>query len=119
LDADRICSARYDDEDGDDKLTEAEEAVKEVEREVIRVEEEVETLQEEIAILAQQVSESDNRRSTINSNLRYREADRKIAELQKQINALDVEGAAKAKKDFETKYGQAERERTTKLGKVG
>jgi DNA repair protein RAD50 len=92
--------------------------VKEVEREIIRVEEEIETLQEEITILAQQVSESDNRRSTINSNLRYREAERKIADLQKKINDIDVAGAAKAKKDFETKYGQVDRERTAKHGKV-
>jgi DNA repair protein RAD50 len=109
---------RYDDEDGDGKLTEAEESVKEVEREIVRVEDELETLQEEIVALAQQISESDNRRSTINSNLRYREAERKIVDLQKEIEGIDVDGAAKAKRDFEAKYGQVDRERTVKHGKV-
>lgn len=109
---------RYDDEDGDGKLTEAEESVKEVEREIIRAEDELETLQEEIAALAQQISESDNRRSTINNNLRYREAERKIADLEKEIEGIDVEGASKAKRDFEAKYGQVDRERTAKHGKV-
>lgn len=75
-------------------------------------------MQEEIAALAQQISESDNRRSTINSNIRYREAERKITELEKEIDGIDVEGASKAKRDFETKYGQVDRERTAKHGKV-
>jgi DNA repair protein RAD50 len=78
----------------------------------------LETLQEEIAALSQQISESDNRRSTINSNLRYREAERKIFDLRKEIEEIDVDGAAKAKRDFETKYGQVDRERTAKHGKV-
>jgi DNA repair protein RAD50 len=108
---------RYDDEEGDTRLTEAEETVKELERQVSRAEEEVESLQEEIAVFSQQISESDNRRSTINANIRYREAERKIADIQKEIESIDIDGAAKAKKDFDTRYDQANQHRTDQHGK--
>lgn len=107
----------YEHAGGDVKLREAEQAVEAIKHQISDAENEMETIQQDIATIAQQASESDNRRATINSNLRFREAERMIAKLEDEINQIDIDAAAKAKRDFESRYERMEAERTDKHAK--
>ncbi len=75
-------------------------------------------LNEEISQLSEQISQSSMEYTNLAENLRYREAQIKIEHLTKEIDSYNLDEAHLAKKQFDTKYEQAERIRSDKHGQV-
>lgn len=79
---------------------------------------EISELQQEIANLRNDLASSDQRAQNIDNNIAYRKAVKQIEELKVEIASIDLQEAARAKEQFDTKYKKAERERTENYGRV-
>ncbi|KAJ9113857.1 hypothetical protein QFC19_000050 [Naganishia cerealis] len=109
---------RYEDANGDELLSECEKAVRDLERQIGKLDGDISELQQEIASLRNDLSSSDQRAQNIDNNILYREAEHQIEQLKEEIEQIDLEEAARAKQQFDTKYQKAERERTETYGKL-
>ena len=111
-------SFRYEDANGDKLLEDSEKLVRDLERQISQLDNEISDLQQEIAALRDDLSNSDQRAQNIDNNISYREAEQQIEQLKEEIDQIDLEEAARAKQQFDTKYQRAERERTETYAKV-
>ncbi|KAJ9101852.1 hypothetical protein QFC21_003192 [Naganishia friedmannii] len=109
---------RYEDANGDQLLGDCEKLVRELDRQVAQLDSDIADLQQEIATLRDDLSNSDQRAQNIDNNISYREAEHQIEQLKEEIDQIDLEEAARAKQQFDTKYQRAERERTETYAKL-
>ncbi|KAJ6508778.1 hypothetical protein C8R45DRAFT_1050733 [Mycena sanguinolenta] len=79
----------------------------EVEAEIKEFERNVETARQVIKSIEKEINESGAYMATLRENIRVRKLMREIKKLQAEIDSKDIEGAAKAKRNFEDKYGPA------------
>ncbi|KAJ7250863.1 AAA domain-containing protein [Mycena haematopus] len=79
----------------------------ETEIEIKELESKLETAREVIKTVEKEINESGSYMATLRENIRLRKLMREIKRLQAEIASKDMEGAAKAKRNFEEKYGPA------------
>jgi DNA repair protein RAD50 len=113
-----ISILRYEEADGDKLLEASEKAVRDLEQQIAKLDDNIAELQEEIAKLRNDLASSDQRAQNIDNNIAFRKAEKQIKELIVEIESIDLEEAARAKQQFDTKYKKAERERTENYGRV-
>lgn len=89
-----------------------------MEKQLAQLDSDISDLQQDIANLRNDLASSDQRAQNIDNNILYRKAERQIGQLKVEIDAIDLEEAARAKSQFDTKYKKAERERTENYAKV-
>lgn len=104
--------------DGDKRLRDCEQSVRDLDRQVNTREAALADLNDEISKLSEQISQSSMEFTNLAENLRYREAQIKIEQLTKEIESYDLNEAHLAKRQFDTKYEQAEKIRLDKHGQV-
>ncbi|GHJ86488.1 hypothetical protein NliqN6_2890 [Naganishia liquefaciens] len=109
---------RYEDAEGDKSLEASEKAVRDLEHQIAQLDNDISDLQQEIANLRNDHASSDQRAQNIDNNIAFRTAIKQIKDLQTEIESIDLEEAARAKQQFDTKYQKAERERTELYGKL-
>ncbi|KAJ9116892.1 hypothetical protein QFC22_004549 [Naganishia vaughanmartiniae] len=109
---------RYEDANGDQLLEDSEKLVRELDRQIAKLDSDISELQQDITSLREDLSNSDQRAQNIDNNISYRQAEHKIEQLKEEIDQIDLEEAARAKQQFDTKYQRAERERTETYGKL-
>lgn len=109
---------RYEEANGDRLLEECERAVRDLEKQLAQLDSDISDLQQDIANLRNDLASSDQRAQNIDNNILYRNAERQIEQLRVEIEAIDLEEAARAKSQFDTKYKKAERERTENYAKA-
>jgi hypothetical protein len=51
-----------------------------------------------------EVAKSETLRSNITQNMRFRKGEKEILKVQEEIDSLDIESAAKSRKEFNTKF---------------
>ena len=93
--------------------------MRDLEHQIAQLDNDISDLQQEIANLRNDHASSDQRAQNIDNNIAFRTAIKQIKDLQTEIESIDLEEAARAKQQFDTKYQKAERERTELYGKVG
>jgi DNA repair protein RAD50 len=113
-----ISRCRYEEADGDKLLEASEKAVRDLEQQIVKLDDNITELQEEIAELRNNLASSDQRAQNIDNNIAFRKTEKQILELVVEIESIDLEEAARAKQQFDTKYKKAERERTENYGRV-
>ena len=111
--------SRYEHADGDKALEATEKAVRDLDHQIAQLDSDISDLQQEISNLRNDLASSGSRAQNIDNNIAFRKAVKQIQDLQKEIESIDLEEAARAKQQFDTKYQKAERERTENYGRVG
>ncbi|KAG1739598.1 hypothetical protein EDB19DRAFT_1828817 [Suillus lakei] len=74
----------------------------------------IENVRDAIAKVDREISESGSLVANLHGNIRIRKLSRDIAATQAEIDSCDMEGAAKAKRNFEDRY-QVEKQRETEM----
>jgi DNA repair protein RAD50 len=74
----------------------------------------IESARDAIAKIDREISESGSLMANLHGNIRIRKLSRDIAATQAEIDSCDMEGAAKAKRNFEDRY-QVEKQRETEM----
>lgn len=74
----------------------------------------IENARDAIAKIDREISESGSLMANLHGNIRIRKLSRDIAATQAEIDSCDMEGAAKAKRNFEDRY-QVEKQRETEM----
>ncbi|OAX38147.1 hypothetical protein K503DRAFT_770797 [Rhizopogon vinicolor AM-OR11-026] len=74
----------------------------------------IENVRDDIAKIDREISESGSLVANLRDNIRIRKLARDIAATQAEIDSYDMEGAAKAKRNFEDRY-QVEKQRETEM----
>lgn len=74
----------------------------------------IENARDAIAKIDREISESGSLMANLHGNIRIRKLARDIAATQAEIDSCDMEGAAKAKRNFEDRY-QVEKQRETEM----
>lgn len=74
----------------------------------------IENTRDAIAKIDREISESGSLMANLHGNIRIRKLSRDIAATQAEIDSCDMEGAAKAKRNFEDRY-QVEKQRETEM----
>ncbi|KAG2030192.1 P-loop containing nucleoside triphosphate hydrolase protein [Suillus americanus] len=74
----------------------------------------IENTRDAIAKIDREISESGSFMANLHGNIRIRKLSRDIAATQAEIDSCDMEGAAKAKRNFEDRY-QVEKQRETEM----
>ncbi|KAF8134783.1 AAA domain-containing protein [Mycena galopus ATCC 62051] len=91
----------------DQKRQEVEAKSEEVELEIKELERSLEAAREVIKTIEKEINESGSYLATLRENIRVHKLMREIKSLQDLIASQDIEGAAKAKRNFEDKYTPA------------
>ncbi|KAJ7675825.1 AAA domain-containing protein [Mycena polygramma] len=86
----------------------------EVETEIKELEHNLEAKREVIKTIEKEINESGSYMATLRENLRVRKLMQEIKRLQASIDSEDIDGAAKAKRNFQEKYSVS-KEKETKL----
>ncbi|KAJ6584989.1 hypothetical protein B0H19DRAFT_405342 [Mycena capillaripes] len=86
----------------------------EVEAEIKELEGNLEAKRQVIKTIEKEINESGSYMATLRENIRVRKLMREIKEFQAAIDAEDIDGAAKAKRNFQEKYGVS-KEKENKL----
>lgn len=74
----------------------------------------IENVRDDIAKIDREISESGSQVANLRDNIRIRKLARDVAATQAEIDSYDMEGAAKAKRNFEDRY-QVEKQRETEM----
>jgi DNA repair protein RAD50 len=74
----------------------------------------IENVRDDIAKIDREISESGSLVVNLRENIRIRKLAREIVATQAEIDSYDMEGAAKAKRNFEDRY-QVEKQRETEM----
>lgn len=91
-------------EGNDRKMRETESQIEEVKREIATGTEARAAIDATISALQTDIAKSDALRNNISNNLRYRSSETEIHKVQEEIDGIDIEGAAKSRKEFNTVY---------------
>lgn len=95
-------------------LTECAEKIEQYEDEIKELGIKIESVRETVARIDREINEGGSLVSRLRDNLRMRRLVKDIEATQAEIDACDMEGAAKAKRTFEDKY-QTEKQRETEM----
>ncbi len=101
----------YFDNGRDALLRDVEAKTRTIRRNISSRNEAIEEIREAVRKLEGEVSRSDTELSNISQNLRYREAQKLIKELQAQFSAIDLDEAHRAKSQYDERWTSAEKER--------
>ncbi|KAJ6559188.1 hypothetical protein DFH09DRAFT_921753 [Mycena vulgaris] len=96
----------------DQRRQECADKSEEVEAEIAELERNLESSRLVIKSIDKEINESGSSLAALRENIRVRKLAREIKENQAKIDAEDIEGAAKAKRNFEEKYGPAKNKET-------
>ncbi|WVR06574.1 hypothetical protein IAU60_003606 [Kwoniella sp. DSM 27419] len=99
----RACQA-YLAEGNDRQVRETEAALTDVKREIAVASDARSTIESTIASLSAELSKAESLKGNISNNLKYRDDGRKVEEVQKELDSLDLESAARSRKEFSEKY---------------
>ncbi|OCF37294.1 DNA repair protein RAD50 [Kwoniella heveanensis BCC8398] len=99
----RACQA-YIAEGNDRQLREAEAAMSDIKREIAIATDARTTIEATIASLSSELSKAESLKGNISNNLKYREDGRKVEDVQRELDSLDLESAAKSRKEFSERY---------------
>ncbi|KAJ6613278.1 P-loop containing nucleoside triphosphate hydrolase protein [Mycena sp. CBHHK59/15] len=80
------------------------EKMDEIENEISELEHNVESARQTVNAIEKEIHKSGSSMATLRENIRVRKIAREIVETQAAIDAEDIEGAGKAKRNFEDKY---------------
>ncbi|KAJ7095861.1 hypothetical protein B0H15DRAFT_827394 [Mycena belliarum] len=89
----------------DSKRQENAEKSEEVEAEIAELVLKLESSRQVIKAIEKEINESGSSLATLRENIRLRKLAKEIRRIQAEIDAEDLEGAAKAKRNFEEKFG--------------
>jgi DNA repair protein RAD50 len=86
------------------QLAECEQEIAEAEQSIKDLEAEIEQIREVIAAIDKEIYESTSTLANLRDNIRIKELKKSIEESKKQMSAIDIEEAAKSRRQFEDKY---------------
>ena len=109
-----LTSQSYTKEKRGRQLKECNEKIEELEEQIKDLSMEVEKVRDTIRLIDKEIGESSASMSNLRENLRIRRLRQDIAATQAEIDAIDLEEAAKAKRIFEEKYN-IEKQKETQL----
>lgn len=70
------------------------------------------TIESTIASLQDELSRANSLQTNISANLRYRDEQGEIEKVQEELDGVDVESAAKSRRDFNSRYKEKLEEET-------
>lgn len=106
-------------EGNDRKIRETEAQIEEVKREIAASTEARASIDTVISALQTDIAKSDALKKNISNNLRYRSSEKEIDKVQEEIDGIDIEGAAKSRKEFNTVYKKNLEQETEIQGQAG
>lgn len=95
---------RYVSEGNDRKIRENESQIDDLKREMSTAVDARDTIEKALQAIQEEIAKQENLRSNITQNMRYRKGEKEIIKVQEEIDSIDIESAAKARKEFVTKY---------------
>ncbi|KAJ7459863.1 hypothetical protein FB451DRAFT_1182155 [Mycena latifolia] len=98
----------------DTKRQECADQTEEVEAEIAELQRKIESSRQVIRAIDKEINESGSFLAALRENLRVRKLAQEIKRLEAEIESEDLEGAAKAKRNFEEKFGPS-KDKETKL----
>ncbi|OCF56822.1 DNA repair protein RAD50 [Kwoniella mangroviensis CBS 10435] len=113
----RACQA-YIAEGNDRQIREVEASLSDIKREISVAQDARTTIESTIASLSSELSKAESLKGNISNNLKYRDDGKRVAEVQKELDGLDLESAAKSRKEFSEKYRDMMDEEEEVGGKV-
>lgn len=93
-------------------MQECEENVKKCEADVQDLTQQLEKIRGVIAKIEKEINESGASMSNLRENIRIRKLGKEIIDMQTEIDSYDMEEAAKARRNFQEKYGAAKDQET-------
>lgn len=111
-------TSSYISEGNDRKIRDNEAQIDDLKREISSANEARVNIDATIQTLQSEEATAGNLKTNIASNLNYREQLRAISKVQEELDGIDVEAAAKARREFETKYAAKVEEENTVHSKV-
>jgi DNA repair protein RAD50 len=109
-----LTSARYIRDKRARLLIECADKIEQFEQDIKDLVTNIENTRDAIAKIDREISESGSLMANLHGNIRIRKLSRDIAATQAEIDSCDMEGAAKAKRNFEDRY-QVEKQRETEM----
>jgi DNA repair protein RAD50 len=103
---------RYIAEGNDRKIRENESQIEDLKREMTAATEARAAVETNLQATLAELAKSESLRSNIIQNIRYRKGEKEIAKVQEQVDEIDIESAAKARKEFNTRYSKNLQEET-------
>nr|XP_018262086.1 DNA repair protein RAD50 [Kwoniella dejecticola CBS 10117]OBR84244.1 DNA repair protein RAD50 [Kwoniella dejecticola CBS 10117] len=113
----RACQA-YVAEGNDRQIREVEASLGDVKREIAVANDARSTIESVISQLSSELSKAESLKGNISNNLKYREDGKRVQDVQKELDTLDLESAAKSRKEFSEKYRDMMDEEEEVGGKV-
>jgi DNA repair protein RAD50 len=95
-------------------LAECADKIEQFEQDIKDLVTKIENVRDDIAKIDREISESGSLVANLRDNIRIRKLARDVAATQAEIDSYDMEGAAKAKRNFEDRY-QVEKQRETEM----
>lgn len=111
-------TVRYIADGNDRKIRENESQLEDLKREMVAATEARAVIEKELQATLTELAKAESLKSNIIQNIRYRKGEKDIAKVQEQIDEIDIESAAKSRKDFNTKYSKTLEEETEKQNAV-
>ncbi|GFZ50594.1 Hydrolase acting on acid anhydrides [Saitozyma sp. JCM 24511] len=99
----RACQA-YVVEGNDRKIREAEAQMESIRTEITASTTSRASIESVIAELNTEIAKADSLKSNISANIRYRKEEKEIEKVQEEIEGIDIESAAKSRKEFNSVY---------------
>lgn len=109
---------RYLTEGNDRKIRENESQIDDLKREMTVATEARSGIEKALQTILNDLAKAESLRSNITQNLRYRKGEKEIAKVQEEIDGIDIESAARSRKDFNTRYSKNLQEETNKQNAV-
>nr|XP_019013012.1 DNA repair protein RAD50 [Kwoniella pini CBS 10737]OCF51793.1 DNA repair protein RAD50 [Kwoniella pini CBS 10737] len=113
----RACQA-YVAEGNDRQIREVEASLSDVKREISIASDARSTIESVISQLSSELSKAESLKGNISNNLKYREDGKRVQDVQRELDTLDLESAAKSRKEFSEKYRDMMDEEEEVGGKV-
>ena len=111
--------SRYTREKRDHQLKECERRIAEHESSIKELATDIESVRDTIAVIDKEVNESNASMTNLRENIRVRKITKEIDITQAEIDAMDMERAAKARRQFDQKYALEKQREMGMQSKVG
>nr|WJN25009.1 DNA repair protein [Farysia itapuensis] len=95
---------------GAQRLEECAEAIEKVTSQIQSIQNDNKELEEKVSVLEREMNQSQSTERNILDNIRYRQLQKDIVQIEEEINSLDLEQAQSSRKHFADKYNQAKEE---------
>ena len=112
-------SSRYIREKRGRQLKECEQRIADHESNIKELATDIESARDTIAVIDKEVNESNASMTNLRENIRVRKLTKEIGVTQAEIDAMDMEQAAKARRQFDQKYNLEKQRETEMQSKVG